>query len=70
MHNGATNTPEALPLIIDAIRDEGYEIVPISQIIPQGAYYTDHEGRMHLEEAAKEKATQSTEKTTKSESAG
>lgn len=49
MHNGATNTPEALPLVIDAIRAQGYEIVPISEIIPSGQYSTDHEGRMHLE---------------------
>ena len=50
LHNGAKNTPEALPLIIDAIKGEGYEIVPISQLIPKGEYYTDHEGRMHLSE--------------------
>ena len=48
MHNGATNTPEALPQIIDAVRAQGYEFVPISEIIPKGNYTTDHEGRMHL----------------------
>ncbi|MBQ2944393.1 MAG: polysaccharide deacetylase family protein [Ruminococcus sp.] len=48
MHNGAKNTPEALPLIIDAVRAEGYEFVPISEIILEGNYTTDHEGRMHL----------------------
>ena len=48
MHNGATNTPEALPKIIEAIQDEGYTIVPISEIIPEGDYYTDHEGKMIL----------------------
>ncbi len=50
MHNGAKNTPEALPLIIDAVRAAGYEFVPISQIILQGDYTTDHEGRMHISE--------------------
>ena len=30
MHNGATNTPEALPMVIEAIKAQGYEIVPIS----------------------------------------
>ncbi len=50
MHNGAKNTPEALPQIIDAVRAEGYEFVPISEIILQGDYTTDHEGRMHLSE--------------------
>ena len=51
MHNGAKNTPEALPQIIDAVRAEGYEFVPISELIPEGDYTTDHEGRMHLSES-------------------
>lgn len=46
MHNGAKNTPEALPLIIDAVRAAGYEFVPISEILLEGEYTTDHEGRM------------------------
>ena len=50
MHNGATNTPEALPKIIEMIQGEGYIIVPISQLIPEGDYYTDHEGKMILNE--------------------
>lgn len=50
MHNGAKNTPEALPQIIDAVRAEGYEFVPISELVPEGDYTTDHEGRMHLSE--------------------
>ncbi len=48
MHNGAKNTPEALPMIIDAVKAAGYEFVPISEIIPKGNYTTDHTGRMHL----------------------
>ena len=48
MHNGAKNTPEALPQIIDAVKAQGYEFVPISELIPEGDYTTDHEGRMHL----------------------
>lgn len=48
MHNGAKNTPEALPQIIDAVRALGYEFVPISEIILEGDYTTDHEGRMHF----------------------
>lgn len=47
LHNGATNTPEALPKVIDAIRAEGYEIVPISEIIPDGEYSVDSNGMMH-----------------------
>lgn len=46
MHNGAKNTPEALPIVIEAIKSEGYEIVPISQILLKGEYYTDVQGKM------------------------
>ena len=49
MHNGATNTPEALPRIIETIQSEGYTIVPLSELIPGGEYHTDHEGKMILD---------------------
>ncbi len=52
LHNGAKNTPEALPLIIEAIKSQGYKIVPISEILPKGKYYTDVEGKMILNENA------------------
>ncbi len=45
MHNGAKNTPEALPKIIDMIKSEGYEIVPISQIIYKDNYKMDTQGK-------------------------
>lgn len=61
MHNGAKNTPEALPLIIDAVRAKGYEFVPISELILQGDYTTDHEGRMHPEVAETENTTSPTD---------
>ncbi|WP_407385833.1 polysaccharide deacetylase family protein [Ruminococcus sp.] len=48
MHNGAENTPQALPRIIEMIQNEGYTIVPISRLIPGGDYHTDHEGKMIL----------------------
>lgn len=51
LHNGATNTPEALPMVIEAIKAEGYEIVPISELLPKGEYTTDQEGKMHLSES-------------------
>ena len=50
LHNGAKNTPAALPSIIEGIRAQGYELVPISELVPQGDYTTDHEGRMHITE--------------------
>lgn len=46
LHNGATNTPQALPKIIEAIKGEGYEIVPISKILLKGEYTTDVQGKM------------------------
>lgn len=48
LHNGATNTPEALPAIIEGIKAQGYELVPISELVPEGKYTTDHEGRMSI----------------------
>ncbi len=46
LHNGAKNTPEALPKVIEAIRAKGYKIVPISKILPKGDYTTDVQGKM------------------------
>jgi peptidoglycan/xylan/chitin deacetylase (PgdA/CDA1 family) len=45
MHNGARDTPKALETIIKGLQGKGYEIVPISQLIIQGEYSVDHEGR-------------------------
>ncbi|MCH5303489.1 MAG: polysaccharide deacetylase family protein [Ruminococcus sp.] len=50
LHNGAKNTPAALPKLIEAIQNEGYKIVPISKIIPKGNYTTDIQGHMNLVE--------------------
>ena len=50
MHNGAKNTPAALPSIIKGIQDMGFEIVLIKDLIPEGEYYTDVQGEMHLTE--------------------
>ena len=43
--NAALHTPEALPSIIQALLQEGYTFVPISQIILTGEYPIDHTGR-------------------------
>ena len=61
LHNGAKHTPEALPKLIKAIRDKGYRIVPISELIPPGDYYTDHEGKMILSEKNTDTKQQSSE---------
>ncbi len=44
-HNDAKYTPDVLETIIKGLRDKGYEIVPISQLIHKDNYYIDHEGR-------------------------
>ncbi|MDD6160003.1 MAG: polysaccharide deacetylase family protein [Oscillospiraceae bacterium] len=44
-HNAAKHTPEALPGIIEALLQEGYTFVPISQLILEGEYTIDHTGR-------------------------
>jgi peptidoglycan/xylan/chitin deacetylase (PgdA/CDA1 family) len=46
-HVTGRNTPEALPQIIEAIRSQGYEIVPLSQLLLEGDYYIHpHTGEM------------------------
>ncbi len=44
-HNGAKFTKDALETMITGLQEQGYEIVPISQLIYTGNYYMDHEGR-------------------------
>lgn len=44
-HNAAKHTPESLPGIIEGLLSEGYEIVPISEILLTGEYEIDHTGR-------------------------
>ncbi len=44
-HNAALHTPEALPGILDYMIGQGYSVVPISEILLEGEYYTDHTGR-------------------------
>ena len=41
-HNAALHTPEALPGILEYLLQEGYDIVPISQLILPGEYGTDY----------------------------
>jgi len=44
-HNAALHTPEALPSIIEYLLSEGYDIVPVSQLIYTEEYIIDHTGR-------------------------
>jgi len=46
-HVTGRTTPEALPQIIKDIREQGYEIVPLSQLLLEGDYYIHpHTGEM------------------------
>ena len=44
-HNAGLNTPEALPDILEHLIQEGYTVVPISQLIYWENYTVDHSGR-------------------------
>ncbi|MEG0805475.1 MAG: polysaccharide deacetylase family protein [Lachnospiraceae bacterium] len=45
MHNGASYTAGALQAVIDGLKKEGYEIVPISELIIKDNYHMNTEGR-------------------------
>ena len=45
MHNGAKYTADALESVIVGLKDAGYEIVPIGELIYKGEYEVDHAGR-------------------------
>lgn len=44
-HNAAKNTPEALPMILKKLKEDGYKIVPVSQLIYRDEYKIDHTGK-------------------------
>ncbi len=44
-HNDAKYTPDALDSILKGLKEKGYEIVPISELIYKDDYYMNHEGR-------------------------
>ena len=43
-HNNAKYVSEYLPLVIERLQKEGYEIVPISELIMKDNFYVDHTG--------------------------
>ncbi|KXG73651.1 polysaccharide deacetylase family protein [Thermotalea metallivorans] len=43
-HNNAKYVLEYLPLVIERLQKQGYEIVPISELIIKEDYYIDHTG--------------------------
>lgn len=45
MHNGAKYTADALDMVITKLKEQGYEFVPLSQLVIRENYHMDHEGR-------------------------
>ncbi len=44
-HNGAKYTSQALEQVIMSLKEQGYSIVPLSELIHKDNYHMDHEGR-------------------------
>ena len=44
-HNGAKYTADALERVITGLREKGYEIVPVSELIYKENYHMDVTGR-------------------------
>lgn len=44
-HNGAKYTAQALDAMIKNLKEQGYTIVPVSELIYKEDYHMDHEGR-------------------------
>lgn len=44
-HNAAKHTPEALPTLIEKLQSDGYELIPISELIYKENYTINVEGR-------------------------
>lgn len=51
MHNGAKYTAQALDTILKNLKAQGYQFVPISELIYTENYEMDHEGRQHQKAA-------------------
>lgn len=47
MHNNAKYTKDALESIIVGLKDQGYDLVPISELLIKDTYKTDHTGRQY-----------------------
>lgn len=44
-HNGAKYTAQALDAMLTGLKEKGYSLVPVSELIYREAYHMDHEGR-------------------------
>ncbi len=48
MHNNGLHTAEAVPIIIETLKNKGYSFVPIGELIYREGYAIDSAGRQHL----------------------
>ncbi len=46
-HNNGLHTAEALPIVLDTLRNRGYEFVPVGELILRENYTIDASGRQH-----------------------
>lgn len=60
-HNDAKYTPEVLDTIIKKLKEKGFEIVPISQLIHKENYTINSEGRQLPNTSASTETTTITE---------
>lgn len=49
-HNDTPNTAKILPQIIDTLKNSGYKLVPVSELIYKENYYMDFDGRQKKKE--------------------
>ena len=45
MHNGAEYTAQALDAIITGLKEKGYSIIPLSELVLRDHYHMDHTGK-------------------------
>ena len=57
-HNAAKHTPEALPKIIEKLQADGYNLIPISEIIYTDNYEIDNTGKQIQRKAETEQSTE------------
>lgn len=50
-HNDAKYTPDALDDILNGLKEKGYTIGSVGELIHTDSYYMDHEGRQHIKTA-------------------
>jgi polysaccharide deacetylase family sporulation protein PdaB len=54
-HNAGKHTPETVTQLLPALRDRGFPIVPISELLLKGETYIDHTGRQYPKKSSNAK---------------